>query len=144
MLKNPSLATRIAVGKVIGLVIGLVGFFALPQFYPEASWQLRWGILLWYVTMGAIVGVLGVVTRHPVLMLPLPWWVRAPIVGAWLNFVLTFFAYRDMEAVLTATFGAGGAVTSPFWFVLEGAVVATVMGYCATRFGGEGRASVDI
>ena len=94
MLKNPSLATRIAVCKGIGLVVGL----------------------------------LGVVTRHPVLMPTTPWWVRTLIVGAWLNFVLAFLAYRDMQAVMTATVGLGGALSSPFRFVLEG---------------GEGRASVD-
>ena len=68
---------------------------------------------------------------------------RSPIIGAWLNFVLTFFAYRDMQAIMAAVFGPDGALSSPFWFVLEGAIVAAVMGYCATKLGGEGRATID-
>jgi uncharacterized membrane-anchored protein YhcB (DUF1043 family) len=35
------------------------------------------------------------------------------------------------------------ARTSPFWFVAEGAVIGLVIGYVATRFGGEGKEIVD-
>ena len=74
MFGNPSLMTRIAIGKGIGLLIGLVGFVFLPHFLPDASLMLRWGILLWYTTFGAIIGVFGVITSYPVLNLSLPWW----------------------------------------------------------------------
>ena len=87
MFENQSLTTRIAIGKGIGFLFGLAGFLLLPLFLPDAGWLLRWGILLWYTTVGAIIGVFGVYTRHPILKLPLPWWFRAPIVGAWMNFV---------------------------------------------------------
>lgn len=143
MLKNPSLITRIGLGKAIGFLVGLCGFISLPYFWPEGDALIRWGVLLWYTTMGAIIGVFGVFTRHPVLHLPMPWWFRAPILGAWLNFVLVFFAYEPMEAMLTAMFGTGSALTSPFWFVLEGAVVGLVIGFFATRFGGEGKVTVE-
>ena len=59
MLEKPSLVTRIAVGKVVGLVVGLAGLIFLPFFAPETSWMLRWGILLWYTTLGAIIGMFG-------------------------------------------------------------------------------------
>jgi hypothetical protein len=143
MARNASLVTRIAVGKTIGLIVGLVGFFMLPALYPDVSWQLRWGVVLWYVTVGAVVGMAGVFTHHPVLMLPMPWWVRAPLIGAWMNFVLTFFAYREMTEVMTRVFGPDGTLSSPFWFVAEGAIIAAIMGYCATRVAGEGRETVD-
>lgn len=136
LFDSPSLITRIAVGKVIGLMLGLCGFFALPYLMPEAGWQLRWGILLWYPTMGAVIGAFGVLTSHPVLRLPLPWWVRAPLIGAWMNFVLVFFAYAQMQNFLET--GFGDVISSPFWFVLEGALIGAVIGYVATRFGIEG------
>jgi len=142
MFGNPSLVTRIAIGKGIGLLVGLVGFICLPFFLPEAGWLIRWGILLWYTTVGAIIGVFGVFTWHPVLKLPMPWWFRAPIIGAWMNFVLTFFAYDVMAAMMTSLFGVGGILTSPFWFVVEGALVGLLIGYVATRFGGEGKETV--
>ncbi len=142
MFANPSLITRIAIGKGIGFLVGLAGFILLPYFLPEAGWLLRWGILFWYTTVGAIIGVFGVFTYHPVLKLPLPWWFRAPMVGAWMNFVLVFFAYDVMSAMMVRVFGEGGVLSSPFWFTVEGAIVGSIIGYFATRFGGEGKETV--
>ena len=138
MFGNPSLMTRIAIGKGIGLLVGVLGFVFLPIFLPEANLLLRWGILLWYATFGAIIGVFGVFDYHPVLKLPLPWWARSTFIGAWLNFVLVFFAHDDMQAMMISIFGEGGILQSPFWFVAEGAIIGFVIGYFATRFGGEG------
>jgi hypothetical protein len=143
MFQNPSLTTRIAIGKGIGFLVGLAGFLLLPLFLPEAGWLIRWGILLWYTTLGAIIGVFGVYTWHPILRLPMPWWFRAPLLGAWMNFVLTFFAYDTMQQMMTALFGPDGMLASPFWFTAEGAVVGLVIGYFATRFGGEGKETLE-
>ncbi len=142
MLEKPSLVTRIAIGKGVGFAFGLIGFLSLPYIAPEAGLMIRWGILLWYTTLGALIGVFGVFTRHPVLKLPLPWWLRASFLGAWMNFVLTLFAYDAMAEVMVEVFGAAGLLTSPFWFVLEGALVGLLIGYAATRFGGEGKETV--
>lgn len=138
MFEKPSLMTRIVLGKAVGFAVGLAGFVLLPLFVPDAGWLIRWGVLLWYTTLGAIIGVFGVFDWHPILKLPMPWWFRAPVLGAWMNFVLTFFAYDTMKAMLESMFGPGGVLTSPFWFVAEGAVVGLLIGYVATRFGGEG------
>ncbi len=142
MFEKPSLMARIAIGKLVGLAVGLSGVVFLPYFLPEVGWLPRWGILLWYTTLGAIIGVFGVFTVHPVLKLPMPWWFRAPLIGAWMNFVLTFFAYDMMKEMLVGLFGEGGMLTSPFWFAAEGAIVGLLIGYLATRFGGEGRETV--
>jgi len=143
VLKNPSLMTRIVIGKGIGFIIGLAAFMSLPFFLPDASWLLRWGFLFWYTTVGAVIGVFGVFTWHPILKLPMPWWFRSTLIGAWLNFVLTFFAYSDMQNIMGHSFGPDGVLSSPFWFVLEGGIVGIIIGYCATRFGGEGKAAVE-
>lgn len=143
MLANPSLMTRIAVGKAVGLIIGLIGFFLLPYFWPEVDGLFRWGVLFWYTTVGAIIGVFGVYTHHPVLKIPLPWWIRATAVGAWMNFVLVFFTYETMQEMMTSMFAKTSWLTSPFWFVLEGALVGLLIGYLATRAGGEGRQALE-
>lgn len=140
MTSTPSLVKRIAIGKGVGLIIGVIGFFAVPFFWPEADLLLRWGVLLWYTTLGAIIAIYGVITWHPVLDLPMPWWVRAPLIGAWMNFVLTLFAYDSFQTMMLALVGTEGVWSSPFWFTAEGAVVGAVIGYIATRFGGEGMA----
>ena len=142
MFNNPSLITRIAIGKAIGFLFGLVGFISLPYFLPDAGWLIRWGILLWYTTIGGIIGMFGVFTRHPILKLPFPWWFRAPLLGAWMNFVLVFFAYDVMQAMMLSVFGEGGVLSSPFWFTVEGAIIGIIIGFFATRFGGEGKETV--
>jgi len=109
---------------------------------PDADWLFRLGILFWYTTVGAIIGVYGVFTWHPILKLPMPWWFRSTVIGAWLNFVLVFFAYDNLELLLTSLFGAGSILASPFWFTLEGAIVGVIIGFCATRLGGEGMDTV--
>lgn len=143
MFGNPSLVTRIAIGKAVGLAFGLVGFIFLPYFWPEVSLLLRVGILFWYTTLGAIIGVFGVFTYHPILRLPMPWWIRAPLIGGWMNFVLTFFTYDAMQTMLISMFGYDGVLNSPFWFVAEGAIIGFIMGYLATHFGGEGKDTLD-
>ncbi|MCK5666615.1 MAG: hypothetical protein KAI17_24160, partial [Thiotrichaceae bacterium] len=55
-----SLATRIAIGKSIGFIIGLSAFIFIPYFLPEASPTLKWGVFLWYIIFGAVIGVFGV------------------------------------------------------------------------------------
>ncbi|MAO54447.1 MAG: hypothetical protein CMM61_01955 [Rhodospirillaceae bacterium] len=140
---QPSLMTRIAVGKGLGFLVGLAGLVTFPYFMADVGWLVRIGILLWYTTLGGIIGLAGVLTWHPVLQIPLPWWIRGPLVGGWMNFVLTFFAYDFMEAILINLFGYGSPLASPWWFAAEGAVVGFVIGGAATLLGGEGKASVD-
>ena len=143
MFGNPSLITRLAIGKGIGFIFGLAGLIFLPHFLPEIGWMTRWGLLFWYTTFGAIIGMFGVFTHYPVLNLSLPWWIRAPIIGAWMNFVLVFFAYDVMSDMMVSVFGEDGVMRSPFWFAAEGAVIALIIDYFATRFGGEGKETVD-
>ena len=143
MFNRNSLFTRIAIGKGVGFLFGLAGFITLPYFLPEPNWMLRWGILFWYPTVGAVIGVFGVYTWHPVLHLPLPWWFRAPLIGAWMNFVLAFFAYEQLERMLIHMFGVNGLLQSPFWVVPEGVIVGLIIGGLATKFAGEGPKIAD-
>jgi hypothetical protein len=138
MFGKPSLVTRIAIGKTVGLAFGLTGFLMMPYVLPDADPMLRWGFLLWYTTLGAIIAIFGVFTWHPVLQMPMPWWVRAPFLGAWMNFVLALLMYDQLRQFSVSLFGPDSAFTSPFWFVVEGAVVGLVIGCACTRIGGEG------
>jgi hypothetical protein len=141
MYDKPSLVTRIAIGKGVGFTVGLIGFFSIPFFLPDGDIMTRWGVLFWYTTMGAIIGMIGVFTRHPIFRLPMPWWVRSSMIGAWMNFVLVFFAYDVMAEMTVAMMGEP---YSPFWFTLEGAIIGLLIGYIATKAGGEGKETVSV
>lgn len=138
MFGNPSLVTRIAVGKTVGFIFGLMGFLMIPYILPAADPLMRWGFLLWYTSLGAIIAMFGVFNWHPVLKLPLPWWVRAPVLGAWMNFVLTLLMHDRIAEFNHVLFGPDHLFASPFWLVAEGVLVGLVIGYAATRIGGEG------
>lgn len=138
MTLQKSLLYRVGVGKLLGLFIGLTGFFLLPEFLSEPSMSLRFGVLFWYMTFGAIIGVFGVFSEHPVLRIPLPWWIRGSLLGAWMNFVLTLIAYDQICTMVTAFFGEYSAYASPYWMVLEGGIIGLLMDYLLTRWFGEG------
>lgn len=136
-LRN-SLVGRIAVGKLIGLIVGGLAFFMIPSFFPEADLWLRWGIWMWYITLGALIGIFGVMDYHPVLKFSMPFWFRGVILGAWMNFVLVLLLYPQLVVMLQDfTFG-GVAFANPFWFVVEGAILGLIMDGLATKYGGEG------
>ncbi len=134
MLQGSAAITCVALGTMIGVLIGLGGFVLVPVLVDGADPWLRWGILFWYPTMGAAIGAL-VRSEEPARM---PRWATGAIVGAWANFVLTFFAHAQMHRFLETVLGVDSAFTSPFWFVLEGAVVGALIGLAVDRFGAEG------
>ena len=136
MLEKPSLMTRIIVAKSAGFVFGLIGMLALPALVPDAPWTLRIAAVLWYTTLGAIIGMFGVFTWHPILKMPFPWWFAAPCIGAWMNLLVALFAYDTLGPMTEAV--TGGVLSSPYWFALEGAVLGYIIGFLATKFGGEG------
>ena len=147
MFGNPSLTTRITIGKLTGLIFGLVGFFMIPSFMPELPEMMRWGFLLWYMMLGAIIGVFGVYTFHPILKFSLPWWFLGPWIGGWMNFILTLFIFNNLSIAMVNLFGPKGSLMafspdsimlSPFWFVFEGIIFGLIVGYLASKFGGEG------
>ena len=140
MLGFDMLNTRIAIGKSIGFLIGITAFFFIPQFLPEASPTLKWGVFLWYIVFGAVIGVFGVYTKIPLINMRMPWWLRGAYIGAWLNFTISLIAYDTLAQLMVSVFGENGLLISPFWVVLEGAIFGFVIEYFATKFGGEGAA----
>ena len=59
-----------------------------------------------------------------------------------MNLLVVLLAYDFLQAVMHSFFGADGVITSPFWFVLEGAIVGLLVDGAATRYGGEGPGTV--
>ena len=41
MYENPSLFNRLAAGKLVSLIVGLVFFFAIPLIWPSTTLMLR-------------------------------------------------------------------------------------------------------
>ena len=129
---------RVGVGKLIGLVFGVLGFCLLPFFIEDPSMTLRVAILLWYPTVGAVIGMAGLFARHPIAKFPLHWWLRGLVIGAWMNFVLVLFAYDQFSVLVIAIMGEYSAYASPYLMVIEGALLGMLTDYILTRLYGEG------
>ena len=125
-----ALLARIAAGKSAGLVFGLVGFFTLPYFAPEAGWLFRWGVLLWYPTVGAFIALAAGHPRHPLLNWTMPAWLLGLWIGAWMNFVLIFFCYDAFVEMVRAV-DRPAWMLSPFWLIPEGAAIGAIIGQIA-------------
>ena len=129
---------RIVISKSLGFVAGLLGFFMIPYIWAGADSLFLWGILFWYTTFGAIIGLMGVMDHHPLWEnIKFPDWFRGIFMGSWLNFVLVFFTYDKMEILMEQLNCA--SMTSPWWFVLEGAIFGLIIDVLATKYGGEGK-----
>jgi hypothetical protein len=135
---NSYILRRIGTAKILGLIIGLIGFFMIPALWPGESMLLRVGILLWYTTFGVFIGILGMFNHHPLLKFRLPFWFRGIVFGAWLNLVLAFLMYDKLSLLFQQLEGAFGGIQCPFWIVLEGAVMGLIIDAVTTKYAGEG------
>lgn len=142
MSESKAFLYRVAAGLVLGLVVGLLGFFLMPKYLHDVSLVLRSAILLWYTTLGALIGMFGVFAYHPVLRFPMPWWLRGILFGGWMNFVLTLFAYDQISFMVAAIMGEYCVYASPFYMVIEGAIIGMLIDYLITRAFGEGWADL--
>ena len=88
---NPLIA-RLAIAKSLGFLYGLIWLLVLPADLPEVGPYLPWGALLWFTTMGGIIGMVGLFDRHPLWPAwRLTWWLIAEtaLVGAAIDFLST-------------------------------------------------------
>lgn len=134
--------TPLALGKLAGFLVGLAGFFTLPVFMPDTAPRLQWGVLLWYITFGAVIGTFGAARQPLDMPVRIPWWLRAVGVGAWFNFVLSLLAWDTLKTVLLSFYDylnvdVSGPLASPLWFALEGAVIGLLIGFIVTSLGRE-------
>jgi len=130
MFDNQPLIKRIVVGKFVGFLFGLIGFVCLPYFWPEAPMMFRIAVLFWYIMFGATVAIFGLMTEFPIIKIKMPWWFITVYVGAWLDLILMLFIYDTLEVIMADFFGATSIFSSPWWLVVEGAVVGWLVGFC--------------
>ncbi len=137
--RKGSLTVRVVVGQLAGLAVGFAALALLIALAPETDVRIKIGVVLWFATIGTLIGTVGVFSRHPIIGTPIRWWVRGPVVGGWMNLLLVLFAHDELAAIARAALGSDSPVwTSPYWFILEGAAFGAIIGGLATLLGGEG------
>ena len=138
MFKLRSVTGRIAIGKMIGLVVGIVVLLLSPQFgFPIWS-TFGLGTLIMFVMMGVMIGFMGQFDRHPVLDFKMNWCMRGAMVGGMFMLMYVLLSYANIETVMQSGLVSWMGLESPFWALLDGIVMGIIMAYFETKYAGEG------
>ncbi|MBT5517010.1 hypothetical protein HOH67_00410 [Candidatus Peregrinibacteria bacterium] len=138
MFKLHSITGRIAIGKTIGLLVGVIIMLVLPSFDMPMFSMFGLGTLLMFILMGAMTGFMGVFDRHPALEFKMPWWVRGTLIGASFMLMYVLFTYETLELVMESSLVSWMGFESPFWALLDGIFIGGLMGFIETKFAGQG------
>lgn len=135
----PGLYKRTACAKMIGLVISLIFIVLMNTIFEfTGSAYFLWGLLLWYPTLGGIIGIMGVMDKYPILNIKLTY-IRGAMIGGFMNLLLGLMAFEQVAGVYKTIFGSipgDGAVFCGL--ILEGVLVGLFMDYVVTKKHGEG------
>jgi hypothetical protein len=138
MFKLHSISGRIAIGKFIGLVVGVAVMLLLPSFDMSIYSMFGLGTLVMFILMGVVTGFMGILDRHPMLEFKMPWWIRGTLVGASFMLMYVLFTYDTLDIIMQSSLVSWTGLTSPFWAILDGIFIGGVMGFIETKFAGEG------
>ena len=130
------LANRIAVSKWIGALFWILWLIFLPVFFPNGTMMFGWGIFAWYITLGGIIWMAGLVRRHPVFDFKIPAWIRWGLIWAWMCFVLALLSYNQLESLFVWT---SWEWHSPFWLIIEWIFFWIICDVIATKICGDGK-----
>lgn len=139
MFNKHSVAGRVAVGKTVGLTVGLLAVLLMPIIPVETALEFKIGFVLLMVMMGAMIGLVGVFTAHPIIpSFKMRWWTRGPLIGAFFFLILVLLAKDELEPFMSLDIVAWTGLTSPYWAILDGIFLGGLIGYIATKISGEG------
>ena len=127
--KISPLVVGTSAGKLLAFCFGLTLFFTIPNSAADSNGVMHWVILFWYPTIGGIVGISNAIKQD--FLFDLPWWLRAPTLGAWMNFMAAMLSQGEVQEFSVIIQLSSGLLSSPFWFVLDGLVIGTLCGFAS-------------
>ena len=137
------LIRRIAIGKALGLLFSLIGILIYFDFFRQAGWAFTFGVTLYYIFLGAFVGLAGVITDIPKPRMKYHWWWRGAYICAVANLALVLMFNDPLTAMLAETLDTSSWLANPWMFVIDGAAFGFVVDLVMTKFVGEGRKLLD-
>lgn len=129
----PPLIAGITIAKTAVFAIGIVVFLCLPLFGSEPDPVQRWALLFWYPTIAGVAGASNIVDMPSIRIKLPPWWLRTPLIGAWLNLVVVLFAPGTMQDHSVVAQLSFDPFDSQFLFVLDGAILGLLAGFISMR-----------
>jgi hypothetical protein len=140
-LFKSKIVNRIVIWKTIWLIFGGIGFIVLPMVVSwEADLLLRFAILMWYISVWAIVWVFWIFDKHPIFNFKIKWYYRWLFIWAWLNLVLILFMHDNLILLIQWTCMEW---YSPWWMITEWMVFWLIADFFATKFAWEWKTTLD-
>lgn len=140
---EPALIKRIAIGKIFGLVFAAFGALVFSDFYNMTGWSVAMGVILWYIILGAFVGLAGVITTLKVPPVTYAWWWRGAMISGFSTLALVLMFFDPLATMFETYMGSTGFLSSPWLFVIEAVIFGFLCDLLCTKFAGEGRSLLD-
>ena len=139
MFKKQSIAGRVALSKIIGLVVGGLIILLLPLLPVEATTEFKIGFMLLVMMMSIMIGFFGMFAHHPLFSgWKLHWWSRGPLVGMVFFLILVLLAKDELQPFMSLDIVIWTGLASPYWALIDGAILGGIVGYITTKICGEG------
>lgn len=141
MFITTQLAKRNLLGLWIGFMAGLSVFFAFPALNPNINKHFVLAIIVWYAFFGIFISMVGMFDYFRVTNRKEPWWLRGPGTGVWLNTIVVLFAPDELRAISEGAIELGVPLKSPspWYFILNGALLGLVIDGICTKIFGDGK-----
>lgn len=134
---NKNLLQRIYWSKGLGLCFGLMAFVLLPYMWPDVTVYMRWGVFLWHLIIGGIIGVVGFIAESPMGHIQAPAVFRGMLMGGVFMLAFVLVSYD-----LLLTYMASATIfqdASPYWIILDGVFMGGLIDWVVTKKFGEGQ-----
>jgi amino acid transporter len=94
--------------------------------------------------MSVMIGFFGIFTHHPLFTSwKLNWWTRGPLIGILFFLILVLLAKDELGPFMSLDIVAWTGLTSPYWAILDGAILGGFIGYITTKICGEGNLPLE-
>jgi len=138
-----TLLNRIKVGKFIGFLAGGIVFFGSPFFGIDLDTRFGLGLWMFYITLGAMIGFMGMYDHHPMFKFKMPFWFRGIILGVSMHLLLVLLAYDNILQMMNQMDLSSYSMESPYWALLDGAILGYIMAFFTTKYAGEGKMPLE-
>lgn len=138
-IQKKSLATRLVIGKLLGIVFGVIFMCVFVHMNNEVLSYQSFGMLILFILLGVTSGFMGIYTRHPLFGFKLPWWLRGAVVGLSFTLVLVLLDYAHFVSLMNHEIFVSLGFESPFWVLVDGAIIGMIIDFVQTKIAGEGK-----
>ena len=138
VINTHSVMGRVAIGKLIGLTLGLIIVVLLPYVGIAPVSMFGFGTVIMFMLMGAMTGLIGQFDRHPLFNFKLSWYLRGPAVGFAFFLMYILLSYDQLDYIMQSSLVSWSGFESPWWILLDGMFYGALMGWVETKISGEG------